>query len=178
MEVPVELIALNCIRCGTPIPAEIEEVAWVCEQCDQGQQLGDEGLRPLEIHYAQGIAPNQKGKPFWVCEGRVTLQRDTYGRERSKKESQQFWSQPRKFVIPAFPYPVEKFSNDGVRWLQKPPSLQPGPVSQFEPVTVAVEDVRTWADFLVMALEAARKDKVKKIQFKLELTEPELWILP
>jgi hypothetical protein len=178
MEIPVELVALNCLRCGTPIPAEIEEVAWVCEQCDQGQQLGNDGLLPLEIHFSQGIAPNQKGKPFWLCEGRVTLQRDTYGREKSKTESQQFWSQPRKFVIPAFDYPVDKFSNDGVRWLQSPPDLQPGPVSLFEPVTMAVEDVRVWAEFLVMALEAARKDKVKKIQFNLELSEPQLWILP
>ena len=178
MEVPVELIALNCIRCGTPIPAEIDEVAWACEQCDQGQQLGESGLLPLEIHYAQGIAPNQKGKPFWVCEGRVTLQRDTYGQAKSETEAQQFWSQPRKFVIPAFLYPVDEFSNDGVRWLQNPPMLQPGPVAQFEPATVAVEDVRTWAEFLVMALEAARKDKVKTIEFKLALLEPQLWILP
>ena len=46
MEIPVELVALNCIRCGTPIPAEIEEVAWVCQQCEKGQQLGEAGLLP------------------------------------------------------------------------------------------------------------------------------------
>jgi hypothetical protein len=178
METPVELVALNCIRCGNPIPAETEEVAWACEQCDQGQQLGDDGLQPLQIHYAQEIPPNQTGKPFWVCEGRVTLQRDTYGRAKSENEARQFWAQPRKFVIPAFPYPVEEFSNDGVRWLQNPPKLAPGSAVSFESVTVPVEDVRVWAEFLVMALEAARKDKVKTIQFQLELTEPQLWILP
>ena len=178
METPVELVALNCIRCGHPIPAEIDEVAWACEQCEQGQQLGENGLLSLEIHYAQEITPNQKGKPFWVCEGRVTLQRDTYGRARSDKEAQQFWSQPRKFVIPAFPYPVEKISERGLHWLQNPPRLLSGPVAPFEAVTVSVEDVRVWAEFLVMALEAARKDKVKKIQFNLELSDPQLWILP
>ena len=178
MEIPVELVALNCIRCGTPIPAEVEEVAWVCEQCDQGQQLGENGLLPLEIHYAPGITPNQKGKPFWVCEGNITLQRDTYGRAKSEKEAQQFWNQPRKFVIPAFPYPVDEFANDGIYWLQNPKILKSGPVVQFEPVTVPAEDVRIWAEFLVMALEADRKDKVKKIQFKLELADPQLWILP
>ena len=178
MEVPVELVALNCIRCGTPIPAEIEEVAWACAQCDQGQQLGEDGLLPLEIHYAQEIAPNQKGNPFWVCEGRVTIQRDTYGRAKSEDEAQQFWSQPRKFIIPAFPYPVDEFANEGIVLLQKPKDFNSGPVTRFEAVTVPVEDVRVWAEVLVMALEADRKDKVKTIQFNLELAEPQLWILP
>jgi hypothetical protein len=48
----------------------------------------------------------------------------------------------------------------------------------FVPVTVAGDDVGVWAEFLVMALEAARKDKVKKIDFNLKLGEPQLWILP
>jgi hypothetical protein len=178
METPVELVALNCIRCGHPIPAEIDEVAWICEQCEQGQQLGKNGLLPLEIHYAQEIKPNQKGKPYWVCEGRVTLQRDTYGRAQSDKEARQFWSQPRRFVIPAFLYPVDEFADDGIYWLRNPKNLRSGPVSQFESVTVSVDDVRIWAEFLVMALEAARKDKVKTIQFQLELAEPRLWVLP
>lgn len=178
MEIPIELVPLNCLRCGTPLPAEIDEVAWACEQCEQGQQLEDAGLRLLEIHYAQGIAAPQKGHPFWVCEGRVTLQRDTYGSGNSHKESQQFWSQPRKFVIPAFPYPVQKFAIDGLHWLQNPPLMQPGPVARFEPVTVPVGDVRVWAEFLVVALEARRKDKIKKVAFDLVLSEPQLWIFP
>ncbi len=178
MEIPVELVPLNCIRCGTPLPAEIDEVAWACEQCEQGQQLGDQGLLPLEIRYSQGIAANRIGKPFWICEGRVTLQRDTYGRAKSETEAQQFWSQPHKFIIPAFPYPPDKFANDGVQWLENPPEMRPGPWVRFEPVTVAVEDVPAWAEFLVVALEAERKDKVKKIAFDLKLDEPQLWILP
>ena len=178
MEIPIELVPLNCLRCGTPLLAEVDEVAWACEQCEQGQQLGDQGLRLLEIHYAQGITPTQKGRPFWVCEGRVTLQRDTYGSGKSDKESQQFWSQPRNFIIPAFSYPVQKFSDDGLQWLQNPPPMQPGPSVRFEPVTVASEDVRVWAEFLVVALEARRKDKIKKVAFTLDLGEPQLWILP
>lgn len=178
MEIPVELVPLICIRCGTPIPTEIDEVAWACKQCEQGQQLGDQGLIPLEIRYSNGIAPDQTGKPFWICEGRVTIQRDTYGRAKSEKEAQQFWGQPHTFIIPAFPYPLEKFASEGVHWLENPPEMQPGPVSHFEPVTVPVEDVPVWAEFLVVALEAERKDKVKKIAFNLDLDEPQLWVLP
>ena len=179
METPVELIPLNCIRCGASIPAEIEEVAWVCAQCDQGQQLGEAGLPPLEIYYAQGLTPPKKGRPFWLAEGRVTLNRDTYGTFGKKtKDALRFWEQPRQFVVPAFPYPLDEFSRVGVQWLQKPPTLQPGPTADFESVTVAAADVAAWAEFLVMALEAERKDKVKKISFSLKLTEPELWVIP
>jgi len=178
METPIELVPLNCLRCGTPLPAEIDEVAWVCEECEQGQQLGHQGLRPLEIHYDQRITPTQKGRAFWVCEGRVTLQRETYGSGKSDKESQQFWSQPHKFIIPAFPYPVQEFASDGLQWLQNPPLMEPGPLARFDPVTVPVEDVQVWAEFLVVAFEAQRKDKIKKVAFSLELSEPHLWILP
>jgi hypothetical protein len=178
MEVPVELVPLNCIRCGTSIPAEIEEVAWVCDQCEQGQQLGRDGLVPLEIHYSQGITPPQKGRPFWVSAGRVTIQRDTYGRAKSEKEAQQFWGQPRQFFIPAFPVPLDEIYRLGIRWLQQPPNMQPGPVTDFEPVIVAAEDVPVWAEFLVVALEAERKDKVKTVDFQLEMVEPQLWVLP
>ena len=179
MEVPVELVPLNCIRCGATLPAEIEEVAWVCDQCEQGQQLGEDGLIPLEIHYAQGIKPPKKGRPFWVAEGRVTLDRDAYGAFGKKtKDAKNFWEQPRKFIIPAFPYELEAFSRQGVQWLQQPPPLQPGPLVEFEPVTVAAGDVKAWAEFLVVALEAGRKDKVKTVHFKLKLEPPKLWILP
>ena len=179
METPVELVPLNCIRCGTSIPAEVDEVAWVCDQCDQGQQLGEDGLIPLEIHYAQGIKPSQKGHPFWVVEGRVTIDRKTYGTFGKKtKDALRFWEQPRQFIIPAFPYLVDEFSRNGVQWLHNPPTMQPGPVARFEPVTVAAEDVSAWAEFLVMALEAERKDKVKTLKFTLKLSDPQLWVLP
>jgi len=178
MEIPVALIPLNCIRCSAILPAEIEEVAWVCERCEQGQQLGEDGLIPLEIHYAPGITPPQKGRPFWVCEGRVTLKRVAYSGGKKDQEAQQFWGQPRRFLIPAFSYPLEEFSRAGVEWLQNPRPLQAGPRVQFEPVTLAAADLHPWAEFLVAALEAGRKDKVKTIDFTLELDEPQLWILP
>lgn len=179
MEIPVELVPLNCIRCGTSIQAQVDEVAWVCHQCEKGQQLGDDGLIPLQVHYSLRIKPSQKGHPFWVCEGRVTIDRNTYGSFGKKtKDALRFWEQPRQFIIPAFPYPLDEFSRRGVQWLQKPPAMEPGLIADFEPVTVAAEDVSAWAEFLVIALEAERKDKVKNIKFNLQLGEPQLWILP
>jgi hypothetical protein len=56
--------------------------------------------------------------------------------------------------------------------------LQPGTAARFEPVTLALEDVKPLAEFIIMALEAGRKDKLRDIQFSLEMSPPVLWILP
>ena len=179
METPVELVPLNCIRCGAPIPAEIEEVAWVCRQCEKGQQLSDDGLIPLQVTYSSRVAPDQKGRPFWVCEGQVTLNRRTYGSSsKQNQDALHFWEQPRTFIVPAFSYTLGEFSPVGIKWLQNPPAMDPGLIVDFEPITVAAEDVSDWAEFLVFALEAERSDKVKKIEFNLKLEEPKMWILP
>lgn len=179
MNMPVELIPLKCIRCGTPISAEVDEVAWVCVQCGEGQQIGDNGLETLEIQYSQEIQPPKKGRPFWVSKGIVYLERQTYsGLGKKTRDSESFWNNPRKFFIPAFSYPIDEFTRVGVQWLRTPPTLTSGPSVDFEPVTVTSDDLQAWAEFLVMAVEAERTDKVKSVQFELQLDEPQLWILP
>ena len=180
MDKPVELVPLICPRCSTPVPAEAEQVAWVCGQCGEGWSLEDErGLAPLRVSYAAGIAPNAIGKPFWMAEGQVTLQRQTYGSARQQDgEAEGFWSQPRQFFIPAFTCPLEELLAIGTRLLLQPPPLQPGAAVGFEPVTLSVEDLPATAEFIVMAIEAGRKDKLKKVDFSLRLSSPVLWVLP
>jgi hypothetical protein len=181
---PVQLIALVCVKCQTPVPALPGEVAWVCRQCGQGLLLDtDRGLAPLDVFYTSGIAPNTLGKPFWVADGRVAFaRRQTYSGNEDR-DAHQFWSQPRRFFVPAFSAPLETLLGLGSKMLEKPPSLQtspatPSPATPFEPVTLALEDVKPLAEFIVMALEAGRKDKLREIQFSLDLSAPGLWILP
>jgi hypothetical protein len=176
---PVELIPLVCIRCSTPIPAEPDEVAWVCAQCGQGMALNDEkGLASTEVQYATGIPLNGQGKPFWVVEGEAALQgRQTYSGNQDR-EAQKFWSRPRSFIIPAFTCSLETLLCLGTNYLIQPPDLQPGPPARFEPVTLYAEDVPAAAEFILVAIEAGRKDKLKEVNFSLKLTSPCLWILP
>ncbi len=176
----VELIPLVCTHCSTPVPANPEEVAWVCAQCGQGLLLDEQkGLAPLDVYYSAQIAPNTRGKPYWVAQGDVTVQRQTYdsGR-RGEQEAQQFWSQPRQFIIPAYDCTLETFTKIGVDWLRQPPALQPGSPAAFEPVTLHLDDVKAAAEFIVVAVEAGRSDKLKEVSFSLDLSKPTLWILP
>ncbi len=177
---PVELVPLNCLRCSMPIPAQENEVAWLCSTCGASMALSDTGeLIPCEINFSANLSPNQKGSPFWVAEGKVELVRQSYNRVgNSDREAVSFWAQPRRFFIPAYDCDLEEMLASGIRLLKEPPALQNGPKTDFLPITQSASDVRPFAEFLIIALEASRRDKVKSVQFELELGVLALWILP
>jgi hypothetical protein len=180
MIAPVELIALRCIRCNTPVPAEPDEVAWVCSNCGQGLLLDEtNGLSAVEIHFASRIPSNTKGRPFWIVDGQVDLQREAYGTFGKKTgQAVRFWEHGRRFFVPAFRCPLDTLLDLGTALLQNPPDLGPGPDVPFEPVVLGPEDLPALAEFIVMAIEAARRDQVKSLKLAVRLSDPALWILP
>jgi hypothetical protein len=140
------------------------------------------GLLPLEVEYATGIAPNALGKPFWVAEGQASVGRETYSGNQAR-EAQDFWGQPRRFFVPAFTSSLENLLSLGTNLLLNPPAFQlrseeGGPPARFEPVTLHAEDVTAAAEFIIVAIEAGRRDKLKRIDLSLKLSTPCLWILP
>jgi hypothetical protein len=66
----------------------------------------------------------------------------------------------------------------GTRMLLQPPDLQSGSPAPFQPVVTHPEDVQVYAEFIVLGIEASRKDKLKNVDFSLSLEPPELWVLP
>lgn len=178
MDQPVSLVPLLCPSCATPVPAGVEERAWVCAQCGMGLVLDEsQGLAPLTVHYSAQVKPNTAGKPFWTALGSLRLQRETFSGDKDR-DAERFWSQPRRFFVPAFDVPLETQLSLGNQMLLQPPDLQEGPAIAFEAVTVGREDVKALAEFIAMTIEAGRDDKLKEVHFALELAEPELWILP
>lgn len=178
MSAPVELIPMFCIRCQNAIPAQPDEVAWVCGQCSQGLLLSDEkGLTPLDFHYAADIPAGAGGKPFWVAAGKVDIRRTAFRGDRSG-EMLTFWQTSRRFFIPAFELPLEEGTALGVNLLRQSPVLKPGSPAKFAPITVPPEDMRPLAEFIILSIEAERKDDLKTVEFQLQLEEPQLWVLP
>lgn len=180
MDQPIELVPLVCIQCSTAIPAKADEVAWACTQCGQGMVLDEmQGLQALDIHYSADIPPNRAGRPFWVADGRVKMERATYGSAgKHGKAAAQFWNQTRRFFVPAYQAPLESLLETAKMMLLNPPSMRPGEATAFEAVTLYREDVFAAAEFIVMAIEAERKDKLKSLKFELQLSKSVLWILP
>ena len=175
----VELIPMLCLHCQQPVPAQPDEVVWVCQTCGQGMVLSDDhGLLQQIIHFSAGIPANTQGKPVWVVSGAVTLQRETFSGDNSR-DMQQFWSQPRWFFIPAYNLTLDQLVDAGLRFLKQPLLLQEsGTPASFLPVTVHPEDIQPLAEFIILAVEAERRDQLQKISFTLQLGQPELWIFP
>jgi len=180
MSAPIELVGLKCFRCETLVPAALNEIAWVCQRCGQGLMLDEvSGVSSQAFNFATGIQPGKKGNPFWVAGGNLRLNRQTFGAFGKKDdEAAEFWGQPRRFFIPAFDCDLETVVNAGAALLRNPPRLTLGEPVLFLPVTVLPQDVYPLAEFIVIAIEAERKDSIKQIDFSLELRAPELWVLP
>ena len=174
----IELVPLVCSQCSTRLPAKPGEYAWVCPNCQQAMTLDEKvGLEKLWLYYQAGIPEDRLGKPFWVANGRVRVIRHTYSGNKDA-EAQDFWSSERIFFVPAYTSPLEDLLEVSLRLLRNPPALQGGPAVRFEPVTLPRRDVRAVAEFIITAVEADRKDKLKEVQLSVDLDDPALWILP
>jgi hypothetical protein len=177
MDRPVELIPMLCLKCSAPLPAGPHEAAWVCGLCGQGMYLDEvEGMAVLDIRYMAGADPDRPGKPFWVLEGRAELERETF-KGNKDREASRFWMEARQFYVSAFDCPLDTLLSLGTGMLKQPPRLQPGPPVPFEPVMLPMASVRPAAEFILTAVEAERKDKLRRLDFTLQLSQPELWIL-
>ena len=180
MPASVELVLLKCLRCGKGIPAAEEEVAWVCAQCGQGMQLTPDGLAPLEVNWAapRPGAAQIRWLPFWVFTGAVIfLRRETYNVLKSAPD--RLWESPRRFYIPGFPTTLEQLGELGAELTRKQAALQAGPpVGELQNCTLFPDDARQAAEFVVLTIEAKQKDKLKGVDFRLDLGEPEMWVVP
>jgi len=175
----VRLIPLQCPRCSTPVAAQPDEVAWVCAQCGQGMLLSDEeGVQRLDVFFSRAIPSGKVGNPFWVARGVVRPQvRQTYQGD-SSQEMNAWWAAPRLFYIPAFRLKIEESVALGVKYLLQPVRMEPGSPAPFRPVVVSPEDLVPLAEFMVMNIEAERRDALREFRFEIGLDSPQLWILP
>lgn len=179
MSQAVRLIPLLCTRCQMPVPAKLDEVAWVCEQCGQGLLLNEEkGLLAQDVFFSKEIAQNGTGRPYWVTRGQVTItNRQTYSGNQTKAANE-FWAKPRMFFVPAWKVKVEDVVSTGVKLLRSPLGIQPGERTRLYGVVLPAGDVRPLAEFMVMSIEADRSDAMRELAFKLDLDVPQLWVLP
>jgi hypothetical protein len=174
------LLPLLCPKCQTPLLADPGEIAWLCSNCGQAALLDENqpsGLASLEIHFDAGIPSGQSGRPFWVAQGIVAVQRETYSGNENR-QAQEFWQTPRAFFIPAYTCSLEQLISEGMRFLRQPVSMMQGQAGPFLPVTLSPDDVRPMAEFIIMGIEAERRDMLKSVGVQLNLAAPILWVLP
>ena len=178
-QTPVRLIPLVCVKCSSPVPANPDEVAWVCEQCGQGQILDEaKGLAALDVFFSRALQQGQRGRPFWVTRGTVSISaRETY-KGNEERAAREFWAAPRLFYIPAWDASLDETIAMGVQLLHNPQRIEQGTPVPFLPVTTGPGDLRALAEFMVVSIEADRRDAMKTINFGLTLEPAQLWVLP
>ncbi len=183
---PIRLVPLTCCKCHAPVPAQPDEIAWVCEQCGQGLLLdavpapgpAECGTQPLQMFFSKALPQGQPGHPFWVARAQVSItRRDTYSGNESRAANE-FWGQPRLFYIPAWEATLDDTLRLGVSLLKNPQRMEPGSPGPFLPVVTPPGDVRALAEFLLVSIEADRRDALKTIDFTMQLETPQLWVMP
>lgn len=177
MTAPVELVPLQCIRCRTRLPAEEGQAAWLCPACGLGQRLEEPGaLRAVEIRFAAASGASVRWYPFWRLPATVrVVERETYG---SGQPPDRRWETPQEFLLPAFETSAEEAAQWGVRFLQQPIAPAVGPLAPMPAVTVPPEEAQAYAEFVVMRLEADRRDHLKSLRVVFDFGPAELWCLP
>lgn len=180
----MKLLALRCPRCNTWLQPQQLDVVLPCPTCRTAVFLQDTGLTtiPVTCTTPQNDSANS-WLPFWRFAGRVHIERrDTQGGGRaSQQEAAELWGVPRHFFVPAWELPAQRAREMGSRLVSRQPlfaTFDPPELPIFQPATLTPEDAQKLLDLIILTIEAQRSDWLKNLQFHLELTPPELWLLP
>jgi hypothetical protein len=181
----MKLILLRCPNCQHALKPDNDEIVFTCPNCHRPIMLDEEGPHLAAVRFA--IPENYQGSPtewapFWVFDGRVNiLRRETQGGRSSDKDAQKTWEAIQRFFVPSWDGSVHIAQEIGTKITLRQPRLttleQPGEVI-LTPATVSAEDSLKLLEFVVLAVEARRKDWLKELQFDIEVGEPQMFALP
>jgi hypothetical protein len=179
----MKLIALYCPQCAQPLAVNNDDVLLRCAQCQAAVYIDDNGARPAKVYFVSGRADERHWLPFWVFSGAVKMtQRVSQGGGGSaNKEAEQLWGAPRRLYVPAWELGMQAAQEIGARLIQQQPAFEfttPAAETTLTPATVAPADAKKMLEFIVLAIEARRKDWLRELTFHLEVGEPDLWALP
>jgi hypothetical protein len=182
----MQLLALKCPTCGQKLtPQSNETVVVSCMNCLTAVSLHQAAITAIPIQYA---APTARGEvetwlPMWVYNGRVALTRrqSQSGSKGADKEAQALWGGVQRLYAPAWQEPVSQAREIGSQFILKQPALQattPEAGMTLRDATITQEDGLKLLDFIVLTIEANRKDWLKDLQFEIQTSGSELWAVP
>jgi hypothetical protein len=182
----MKLILLRCPNCAEPLKPDNDDVVVVCTNCHTAVAIDADGPRKVETHYAVATGSGtelSEWRPFWVFEGTVDIQkREIQGGGRSSgKDAAALWSVPRRLYVPAWDLSLHTAQDVGSRLIQEQPRFHkiPRPENaQLAVATVTPDDAIKLLEFIVLAIEARRRDWLEDLEFQLDVGEPEFWAMP
>ena len=182
----MKLLALRCPNCNHGLKPGNDDILLVCPNCQIPVAIAIDGPKRVKVRFAlppKMEADAQEWVPFWVFEGLVKVtERETQSGWRTKdKDSQQFWASPRQLYVPAWDLSVHNAQDVGSQLILNQPeftSIVQPKVINLTPTVVKPNDAKKILEFIILAIEARRKDWLKKFAFELEVSKPQLWAMP
>lgn len=182
----MKLILLRCPNCGEPLNPANDDVVLACSNCHSPVAITVNGPQEMTVRYAvpgNRAASGKRWFPFWIFEGRVhILRRETQGGSRSgRKESEKLWGDSRRLYVPAWDLDLHNAQEIGSQLIQEQPQIQfvnNPEEAQLVTATVTPKDARKLLEFVILAIEARRRDWLMDLEFDLEVNDPELWGMP
>ena len=89
------------------------------------------------------------------------------------------WQRPVRFYVPAYTCPLEHLEKLGAELTRNQTIFPTGPaLGAIKGVTLLPADAAAAAEFIVLTIEAERKDKIKVVNFTLNFGPADLWMVP
>jgi hypothetical protein len=180
----MKLLLLRCPNCARPLTPENDDVVFMCTNCFTSVSIDDRGLQTTDVRFAlppKGDLRTQQWLPFWVYESQVRiLKRETQGRSDQKASDLQ-WARPLRMYVPAWEISMQVAQDVGSRLIQRQPVVkfvERPDAAYMAPAVVTPEDALRLLEFIVLAIEARRRDWLKALDFRIEAGSPELWAMP
>lgn len=182
----MKLIPLRCPECQEPLNPGNEDLVIICQNCQSTVAISLNGPQKMNVRFAVPAGTPSAGVkqwlPFWVFQGRVDIKRrESQGGQSEDKNVQAMWGSPRHLYAPAWDVPLSRAQAIGSQMAEDQPRFefvdQPESV-QLLPAVVSPGDGRKLLEFVVLAIEARRKDWLKYLDFDLNVGQPELWAIP
>jgi len=161
----LQLIALDCHRCGSSLGGEPTDMIFVCDHCGAAAVLGDR-LEPVE---AVGLmpAPGRQArilKPAWLVEARVVVEDRLTAEGRRTPGSDTV----RSLVIPAFDLALPDLWKLALALTGAAGVRGETPREPVRGGVMHLDDALTFARYLVIGEEIHRPDLLRSARVTIE----------
>jgi len=180
-----KLEAIHCKNCGSGLVVELNDYVTYCSSCGSGFEITENGLIPIEVNFA-APALRAEGeviyKPFWLVKTHVEIfNRDASGGFMSNifGGSGKATSGDINFYIPAFYCSLEAMKYLAQTFTMKNPVASPQKYNtKITGFAYGKEDAKKLSEFILISIEAEKKDMMKKFEYRIDYKSLEVLGIP
>ena len=182
----MKLLALKCPVCAQRLaPKNSQALLMGCAHCETAVSIDpDRGIQETTLNFATPKNSEVSSwLPMWVFDAQVniTSRRTRSKHGRSEKASKEFWGVPRRLYVPAWTPNMQSARMLGTKLVENQPQFQlteKPSGAQISEMVVAEEDALKLVEFIIMSIEAERKDWLTNLQFDIQKQAVNLWAIP